>query len=137
MRPLQLGIFLLQFSGFFGKIKQMQIIDKKIKKSEFIKKFLNYFETVSKAVVDVEKKIIAADAELHSDLEVILLENGSKQENLWGINLYPLKDKNDFVEFTSLINIRPHQNNSSMEIEDNDIREKIKKIIDELIDYES
>ncbi|MFA5779179.1 MAG: DUF5674 family protein [Elusimicrobiota bacterium] len=115
----------------------MQIIDKKIKKSEFIKKFLNYFETVSKAVVDVEKKIIAADAELHSDLEVILLENGSKQENLWGINLYPLKDKNDFVEFTSLINIRPHQNNSSMEIEDNDIREKIKKIIDELIDYES
>lgn len=115
----------------------MEVIDKKIKKSEFIKKFLNYFETVSKAVADVEKKIIAVDGELHSDLEVILLENGSKQENLWGINLYPYKSKNDFIEYTALINIRPHQDNRSMEVEDSEIREKIKKIVDELIDYES
>lgn len=115
----------------------MEIIDKKIKKSKFIKKYLNYFKTVSKAVADIEKEIIAADAELHSDLEAFLLENGSKQENLWGINLYPHKDKSDFIEYTALINIRPHQDNRSMEIEDNDIREKIKRVIDRLIDYEA
>ncbi|MFH0948530.1 MAG: DUF5674 family protein [Elusimicrobiota bacterium] len=114
----------------------MEIVDKKITKSELVRKFLNYFETVSKAVVDIEKEIIAIDAELHSDLEAYLLENGSEQENLWGINFYPFKNKTDFIEYTALINIRPHQDNRSMEVENPEIKEKIKKIVDKLIEYE-
>ncbi|HAX61504.1 MAG TPA: hypothetical protein DCX95_02950 [Elusimicrobia bacterium] len=113
----------------------MEIIKTKITKKELIEKYLNYFETVSKAVVDVDKEIMAVDAELHSDLETLLLENGSNHENLWGINLYPFKEKTDFIEFTSLINIRPSQNNRSMEIENNDITEKIIKIVGNLVDY--
>ncbi|MEW6687043.1 MAG: DUF5674 family protein [Candidatus Edwardsbacteria bacterium] len=115
----------------------MRILDSKITKKELIERHLSYFKTLTKAVVDVEKGIIAVDAELHSDLEAYLLENGSKQENLWGINLYPLQAKDDFIEYTALINIRPHQNNRSMEIEEAKIKEEIKKIVDKLIDYET
>lgn len=112
----------------------MKIISSKITKKEIIEKYLTYFKTMTKAVVDIKKEVIALDAELHSDLEVCLLENNSKQENLWGINLYPYKDKNDFIEYTALINIRPHQNNRSMEIEDQTIRKKIEEIVYKLID---
>mgnify|MGYP001606524842 CR=1 FL=1 len=116
---------------------KMKIIDSRISRNELTDNYLGYFKTMTKAVVDVEKDIVAIDAELHSDLEAYLLENGSKQENLWGINLYPFKDKNDFIEYTSLINIRPHQDNFSMEVENLEIREKISKIVSSLINYES
>jgi len=62
----------------------MHIIDKTITIDTLKQQYLSYFKTLVKAVVDVEKKIIALDAELHSDLEAYLLERDSKQENLWG-----------------------------------------------------
>ena len=61
-----------------------------------------------KAVVDIELELVAIDAELHSDLEALLLEQGSAQNNLWGINYYPELNNDDFVEFDSMINIRPN-----------------------------
>ena len=86
-----------------------------------------------KAVVDVEKGVMAVDAELHSDEEAALLEEGSSQENLWGINLYPELSGDDFVEFDSMINLRPSQNNRSRDVEDPRIREKILKIVNNLV----
>lgn len=86
-----------------------------------------------KAVVDIGAEKLAIDAELHSDLERLLLSNGSKQENLWGINLYPEADEEDFVEFDSLINIRPRQNNMSRDVENKDIRKKILEIVKQYI----
>ncbi|MEK6590802.1 MAG: DUF5674 family protein [Nitrospinota bacterium] len=115
----------------------MEIINSRITKKELGEKSLHYFKTFIKVVVDIEKEIIALDAELHSDLEAYLLESGSKQENLWGINLYPLNDKENFIEFTSLINIRPHQDNYSMEITSSMVKEKIKGIVDKHIYYEA
>ena len=103
----------------------MKILKEKIKKSELIKNFMTHFKNVIK------------DAELHSELEAYLIENGSKQENLWGINLYPFKDKENFIEYIALINIRPSQNNYSMEIGSEEIKKKIEKIVFELIEYES
>ena len=82
-----------------------------------------------KAVVDVEKELIAVDAELHSDLEALLLEDGSKQKNLWGINIYPEIQGDDFVEFDSMINMRPSQGNRSRGIENEELREKIIAIV--------
>jgi translation initiation factor 1 (eIF-1/SUI1) len=67
----------------------MEIIKNKISKQKMAEKFLSCFKTVTKVVVDIEKEVIAIDGELHADLETFLLENGSKQEDLWGINLYP------------------------------------------------
>lgn len=117
----------------------MRIIDLgfKLGRRELAAKHLECFKTLIKAVVDIEREKIALDAELHADLESGLLADGSKQEDLWGINLYPLKDKKDFIEYTALINIRPHQNNRSMEIEAPQIKEKIRVIIDKLINYEA
>lgn len=86
-----------------------------------------------KAVVDVKKEIIALDGELHADLEELLIENNSKQEDLWGINLYPKKPLQERIEYTALINIRPSQDNSSMEVESVKIRKKIEKIVNKLI----
>jgi hypothetical protein len=85
-----------------------------------------------KIVVDVEKGVVGADAEMHADLEKVLLENGSRQEDLWGANLYPLRKRTDmdFLEFMALINIRPACGNRSMEITDQKIRDRIREIVD-------
>ncbi len=85
-----------------------------------------------KIVVDIERKIIAVDAELHADLEQLLLDEGSLQKNLWGANL--VLDKSHYIiEYTSFINIRPAQNNRSMEIQDEAIKSRLKKVIESLI----
>lgn len=87
------------------------------------------FGNLVKAVVDVEKEILVVDAELHSDQEAYLLEKGSKQENLWGINIYPGLDKDERIELDSMINLRPSQNNNTRGVEDKKIREKIVDIV--------
>jgi len=87
------------------------------------------FGNLVKAVVDVERELIAVDAELHSDLEALLLEDGSKQKSLWGINFYPEIKGDDFVEFDSMINMRPSQGNRSRGIESQEIRNKIIAIV--------
>ncbi len=87
------------------------------------------FGNVVKAVVDVEKALLAVDGELHSDLEALLLEDGSKPQNLWGINLYPELQGDDFVEFDSMINMRPSQGNKSRGVEDSATRAKIIRVV--------
>ncbi len=115
----------------------MIIITSKIKKSALIAKHNNFFKTAVKAVVDVRKRTMALDAELHADLESLLLEKGSKQHDLWGINLYPSRKKEEFIEFLSFINIRPQQDNPAMEVRDPKIKAAIRKIVFSLIDYGS
>ncbi len=100
----------------------MQIIEKKTDIKVLWKNREIDFSELMKIVVDVEKKILAVDAEMHADLEVLLLESGSGQNNLWGANVYPNRTDEDFIEYTSFINIRPNQNNRSMEIQDTEIR---------------
>ena len=94
-----------------------------------LKKMAAMFGGMVKAVVDVDRELIAVDAELHSDLEALLLENGSKQRSLWGINLYPEMQGDDFVEFDSLINMRPSQGNRSRGVDDRKTTEKIIEIV--------
>ncbi len=103
----------------------MEIITQNITLNEIKAMAAATFGNLVKAVVDVDREIIAVDAELHSDLEALLLENGSKQKNLWGINLYPEIQGNDFVEFDSMINMRPSRGNRSRGVEDKELREKI------------
>lgn len=91
------------------------------------------FEGLVKAVVDVKKEIMVVDADLHADEEKFLLEDGSKQENLWGINLYPNLDGEDFIEFDSMINLRPYQNNRSRGVEDPKIQKRIISIVNKLV----
>ena len=87
-----------------------------------------------KAVVDIQNKIIVVDAELHADEEQFLLEQGSNQDDLWGINLYPEDfGSDDFIEFDSMINIRPRQNNRSRSVEDPVIQDLIRSIVDGVV----
>jgi hypothetical protein len=112
----------------------MKIIQDGIVLSELQDMSSKMFGNLVKVVVDIEKKIMAVDAELHADEEAVLIDNGSKQQDLWGINLYPeLFGTADFVEFDSMINIRPSQDNRSRSIDDPSVRERIIKLVNEMV----
>jgi len=93
----------------------------------------SHFEDMVKYVVDVERGLAAVGGELHADEEALLLEHGSRQENLWGANYYPGKGPDGCIEYTSLINIRPAQGNPSMVIGDEGVRERVREITFALI----
>ena len=93
----------------------------------------NTFGDMIKCVADVKRGLLAIDADLHADLERLLLEDGSAQENLWGFNLWVEEEGADFIEFDSLINIRSWQGNPSRDVEDPEIRDAIKTIVDTFI----
>ncbi|MGD9154597.1 MAG: DUF5674 family protein [Bacillota bacterium] len=112
----------------------MFIVKEKIPLNELMTMAQRTFGDLVKAVVDVEKEIMAVDAELHSDEEELLIENGSEQKSLWGINLYPALDDDEFVEFDSMINLRPSLGNFSRGVDDPQIREKIVSIVNLWVD---
>jgi hypothetical protein len=91
------------------------------------------FGDMVKAVVDVELAILAVGGELHSDEEALLLEQGSEQKDLWGINLYPELGEDEWIEFDSMINLRPSQNNRSRGVEDAQLRSRITEIVQRLV----
>ena len=94
----------------------------------------NMYGELVKAVVDVERGLLVVDAELHVDEEQWLLEHGSLQSDLWGINLYPDDyGTDDFIEFDSMINIRPSQGNRSRSVESGPIRDRICRIVDGVV----
>lgn len=111
----------------------MKIITDKITLAELSEMAKKMFGNLVKAVADVEKKIMAVNAELHVDLETKLLANGSKQENLWGINLYPEISDQDFIEFDSMINLKPAQGNRTRGVESPEIQEKIRRLVNKLV----
>ena len=113
----------------------MQIVHKKISLVELKKMSERMFDSLVKAVVDIEKKIMAVDAGLHADEEELLLDEAdSKQEHLWGINLYPNKfPDQDWIVFDSMINLRPSQGNRSRGVDNPLIQEKIKTIVAKLV----
>jgi hypothetical protein len=115
------------------EIFKIRIIKEPITFEELKKIAEERYGDMVKAVVDVEREIMALGGDLHSDEEAFLLENGSLQENLWGINLWVEKPFEEMIEFDSIINIRPKQGNRSRFIEDENVRNKIKKIIKKLI----
>ncbi|MBI3451091.1 MAG: hypothetical protein HY049_19530 [Acidobacteria bacterium] len=93
----------------------------------------SYFGDMVKFVADISQGVIAIGGELHADAEQILLENGSRQADLWGANYYPGQRREDCIEFTALINIRPAQGNRSMEIQDASVRSKVRDLAFALI----
>ena len=111
----------------------MKIVKEPIKLEELKEMAKKMFGDLVKADIDVEKGIMIIDMELHADGEAALLENGSEQKNLWGINIYPALSGDDFIEFDSMINIRPSQGNRSRGVEDESVRKKIVEIVNKLV----
>ncbi len=122
------------FCYLCSSIFSVMIIVDKITNDELKALALNYFGDMVKAVADINKEILCVDAELHADMEQYLLSNGSQQSDLWGFNLYPDENGDDFIEFDSMINIRPYNNNRSRDVENQEIRNKIIEIVNKKIE---
>lgn len=113
---------------------KMSIVRDSITVAELRRMAAEQFGDLVKAVVDVKQGIMAIGGELHADEEVLLMEEAkSKRESTWGINLYPEKSGDDFIEFDSMINLKPAHDNRSRGVESLEIREKIRRIIEKLV----
>ena len=111
----------------------MKILSHPIKHSDLNDMLPGYFGDMIKAVVDVKQGILGLDAERHADIEKELLAQGATQADLWGINLYPEMEGEDFIECGALINIRPHQGDRSRDVQDPAVRKQIIDIVNSLI----
>jgi hypothetical protein len=107
----------------------MRILQAPISINELDQAAQKTFGNMVKAVVDIGRKLVAVDAELHSDLEALLLEDGSEQKDLWGINLYPDMPGESLIEFDSMINLRPSQGNRTRGVDSPAIQKEIKEVI--------
>lgn len=97
---------------------------------QHIEDMLKTLEVYIKLAVDIRRGILAGGGELHADCESVLLNDGSQQEDIWGADWNPTTQE---VTYEALINIRPRQNNRSMEILDPGIREKVSQITHQLL----
>lgn len=111
----------------------IQIVREKIALGAVKKMAQETFGDMVKAVVDVEREVMAVGGELHADAEAVLLSDDSRQQNLWGINIYPEKPQAERIEFSALINIRPSQGNRSAQIQDVKLREQIRRVVSKLV----
>jgi hypothetical protein len=101
------------------------IVRDRIPPDELRRLLVHWFGDMVKFVVDIERGCIAIGGELHVDAEQVLLDAGSRQQDLWGANYYPGRGREDCVEFTSLINISPARGNRGMEVTDPALRTRI------------
>ena len=111
----------------------IRIVDDSISLDELREIAKEYYIDMIKGVADISKEIIAVGGEYHMDANMKILENGSIQSDVWGFNIFLDCPKDERIEFTSLINIRPLAGNRSMEVEDEEIRKKMSDIINRKI----
>lgn len=110
----------------------MKIVDK-ISVDELKKMAQKMDGHLVKADVDVARKIVIIDMPMHFEGEQELIQNGSKQKDLWGINLFPEKFGTDgFIVYDSMINIKPREN-PSMNVQSKNARTQIHAIISEVV----
>lgn len=112
---------------------EIRIVKDKISLAEVEALAENWYGEMVKAVADLENGILAIGGEFHSEGAELLFKNGAKNENIWGFNIYPAKSRNEWLEFNSLVNIKPLASNRSMEIESQDIKNKIIEIVGKII----
>ena len=112
---------------------EIRVVRDTVSRGELTEFAKQQFGDMVKAVVDVEQGIMAIGGELQSDEEAVLLDQGSVQRHLWGINLYPDKPLDEWIEFDSMINVRPSGGNRSRYVESSDIREAVTRIVNRLV----
>ena len=111
----------------------IQIVRESITRGDLRRLAEQQFGDFLKAVVDVGRGIMAIAGDLHADEEAALLQDGARQTDLWGINLYPDQPGGELIEFDSMINVRPSQGNRSRGVEDAATRQRIQAIVEELV----
>jgi len=111
---------------------EIRVVRDTVSRDELTEIAKQQFGDMVKAVVDVEQGIMAIGGELHSDEEAMLLDQGSAQRHLWGINLYPDKPLDEWIIFDSMINVRPSGGNRSRYVESSEIRGAVTRIVNRL-----
>ena len=111
----------------------IEIVSAPIQLDELRRMAREQFGDFVKAVADVRQGLIAIGGELHSDEEAVLLQHGARPADLWGVNLYPDRSAAEFIEFDSMINIRPSQGNRSRGVEDSVVQRQIRDIVARLV----
>jgi hypothetical protein len=109
------------------------VVESRIERSELARLVGAYFGDMVKLVVDLHREMVAVGGELHADAEQVLLEQGSRQADLWGANYYPGRGPEGCLEYTALINIRPSRGNPSMEVQEAATRKSIRSVVRQLI----
>jgi len=113
---------------------EIKIVKDLINKEELLEIAKKQFGELVKAVVDVEQGIMVIGGDMHADEEVVLMEQeGSKREHTWGINLYPEKSGEELIEFNSIVNLKPSFGNRSRGVDNPEIKEKIRNIVEKLV----
>lgn len=112
---------------------EIVIISEPISQARLTQMAAEPFGDMVKAVVDINQRLLALGGGLHADAEALLLAQGSMQADLWGINIYPEKPRSEWVEFDSMINIKPRLGNRSRGVEDTAVQQLILEIVDSLI----
>ncbi len=107
--------------------EEIVVLKGPIETTELVR-LLSLFSDMVKFVVDIEQQRIAIGGNMHADAEHVLLEQGSRQSDLWGANYYPGRGESECIEYTSLINIRPAVGNPGMEIQDEVIRRRVRTL---------
>lgn len=108
---------------------RIKIIENPIGKEELLEIAKDFYTDMIKGVVDTERGILAVGGEYHLDANMVLIANGSQQQNIWGFNWYFDRIGDERIEYVSLINIRPSQGNEAMEIKDVFLRNTMRTII--------
>jgi len=113
---------------------ETKIVKDNVSRAELAVLAHEQYGDIIKAVVDVAQGIMGVGGELHVDIQSILIEKEhSRGDMTWGINLYLNKAGDDFVEFDSMINLKPALNNRSRGVEDAGVRGKIREIVGKLV----
>ncbi len=112
---------------------EIKVVQTSVTRADLREIAASQFGDFVKAVVDVERGIMAIGGDMHADEEATLLDTGSIPQHLWGINLYPDLSGDQWVEFDSMINVRPAEGNRSRDVESPEIRARIAGIVAVLV----
>lgn len=126
------GVRFFMFCGYvlcYSIFMIIKVIEDTIGLGELREIAKEYYVDMVKGVVDISKEVISVGGEYHIDANAKILENGSFQVDVWGFNIFFDRPRDEWIEFTSLINIRPQAGNISMEVKDEVIRKKMRDII--------
>ena len=110
----------------------MHLVEQHISVEELRRLAAERFGDLVKAVVDIRLGVMVIGAQLHADEEALLLDRGSQQGDLWGINIWPERPLEDWIEFDSMINLRPSSGNRSRGVDDPDVRSTIVNVVTKL-----
>ena len=113
---------------------ETRIVKDKITREELKALAHEQYGDIIKAVVDLRQQILGVGGELHIDIQSILIEKENSQvNNTWGINLYLEKIGDDFIEFDSMINLKPILGNKTRGVENLEIQNEIREVIAKLV----